>query len=321
MRNLILAVVALAVGAFVFVSWKIRSDVAESVDMMVMMMSPYAVVDYDGVSATLTGELTVNGVRARVKGFTDEVYIDRIGIDTPSFLSLMALSDPQKLAASGGDALPKYFGLLVEGLRMPVNADYGHMLYDARLQSLNVSDADNPATECTGKYGLSPETLMAMGYREYDLSMSARFRDLGNDYAVEIAVESADMWSIDGELIIVGNLASTMALGSQARAKMRQMRFEYTDLSLNDRIRKYCRLRGLSDDEIHTAMLDSFEFMGRDNGIEFDEYVLDPFIEFLSGKETFILTAEPTEPVNLSQLSLYNPKDVPALLQLSAEAR
>ena len=130
MRNAILGLIALAVGTFLFTSWKIKSDVSEGVDMAVMMMSPYAVVTYDGVSVTLTGEVTVDGVQVRVKGFTDDFYIDAIGIDTPSFLSLMKLSDPQSIALSGGDGLPKYFGVIVEGFRMPVDADYA--LQDAR---------------------------------------------------------------------------------------------------------------------------------------------------------------------------------------------
>ena len=101
---------------------------------------------------------------------------------------------------------------------------------------------------------------------------------------------------------------------------MREMRIEFTDLSMNERIWNYCRSRGLSDEEIHAAMLESFEFMGRNNGIEFDEYVLDPYLEFLGGKTTLIVTARPNEPVAFSQIDLYKPSDVPALLNLEATA-
>jgi hypothetical protein len=270
---------------------------------------------------TLTGEVAIDGFRVKVKGFQDEFSVDRIGIDTPSFLSLMALSNPQDLMMAGSSALPKSFGVFIEGIRMPVDSDYAHLLHEERLAELGVDDAETPANECTGKYGLSPDALRAMGYNDYNVSASATFRERGNDYAVEISSDSEDMWSVDGEVVIVGNLSTALMGGGGSRAKMRGMRFEYTDLSLNDRIRKYCAELGLSEDEIQAAMLDSFEFMGLENGVQFDEYVMEPFVEFLNGKQTFILTAEPNEPVNLSQLELYNPKDVPALLQLTAEVR
>jgi len=321
MRNLIIAVVCLALAGFLFTAWKIQRDVARGVDGAVMMMSPYAVVQYDGVSATLTGELTVDGIRARIKGYTDEFYIDRIGIDTPSFLSLMKLRDMEKLVTSGDDFLPAYFGIVVEGLRMPVDADYGSEAHSARLAKLGVQDSLSPAAECTGKYGLSPSALLAMGYEEYDLSMSALIRHNSDDYDVEITSSSTDMWNLELELKLVGNMLTELAKGTRYRPKMREMRIEYTDESMNERIVDYCKRRGLSEDEIHTAMLDSFKFMGEDNGIEFSENILDPFVEFLGDRDTFILTAKPREPLNLSQISLYSPKDVPALLLLEAEVR
>jgi hypothetical protein len=319
-KKLIIALVCLAVAGFLYASWKIKRDVAKGVDAAVVSMSPYAVVQYDGVSATLTGELTVNGIRARVKGFTDEIYIDRIGIDTPSFLSLMKLGNMEKLARSGDNFLPKYFGIVVEGFKMPVDADYVSEAHAARLEQLGVEDASDPGIECTGKYGLSPAALLAMGYKEYDLSMSAGLRQRDNDYAVEITSSGTDMWSLDAELILVGDMFTEMSKGSRYRPKMSEMRIEYTDQSRNERMVDYCKRLGLSDDEVQTAMLDSFDFLGKDNGVEFNKDIKEQFAEFLGGRETFILTAKPREPLNLSQISLYNPKDVPALLLLEAEA-
>jgi hypothetical protein len=49
--------------------------------------------------------------------------------------------------------------------------------------------------------------------------------------------------------------------------------------------------------------------------------VLIPYQKFLAGGSKFILTAEPNEPINLSQIDLYKPEDVPALLNLSAQVQ
>lgn len=321
MKKLIVVALVIGAGAYSGIKWKMHRDVESSVDMAVMMMSPVAIIQYDGVSSTMSGELTIDGIRGRVKGFNDEFFIDRLGIDTPSFLSLMKLGDAQGLMMSGEEFLPKYFGIIVEGLRMPADADYGYKLYNARIEELGVSDAEEPASKCTGKYSFSPEALLAMGYSQYDLSLSARFRQLDQNYAVEVETSSADMWAVDAELLLTGNMVNELAKGPRYRPRMGEMRLEYTDQSLRDRIAKYCRLQGLSDDEIAAAQLDAFLFFGRQSGIEFDEYVIEPYKDFLDGKSTLVVTAQPSEPVSLSQISLYKPSDVPALLQLSAEAQ
>ena len=67
--------------------------------------------------------------------------------------------------------------------------------------------------------------------------------------------------------------------------------------------------------------METFKFMGAEMGIEFDEYVLEPLAEFLNGGTSLTFTADPNDPVTISQITLYKPSDVPALLQLSAEAR
>ena len=83
-------------------------------------------------------------------------------------------------------------------------------------------------------------------------------------------------------------------------------------------VNRVCEL-GLSDDEIIAAELDAFKAAGMENGIAFDEFVMIPYQKFLSGGSKFVLTAKPSEPISLSQIDLYKPADVPALLNLTAE--
>lgn len=320
MRNLVIAVLVLAAVGYFGIKWKLHSDVESGVDMAVLMMKPYVAIEYDGISSTLSGELTIDGIRGRVQGYDDAFSIGRLGIDTPSFLSLMKFSDMQSVMMVRKDVLPEYFGIILEGLKMPVDADYGHSLHAAQIAALGVSDAEEPASECTGKYGFSPQALVAMGYEEYDLSFHARFRQEGGQYGVEIHSGSADMWDVDARLMLAGNMASQLAMGPAYRPKLSEMEIVYNDRSLKDRVAAYCRRLGLSAEDAITAQVDAFRYVGTQVGIEFDEYVMDPYREFLDGKSTLVVTAKPLEPVGLSSIALYKPSDVPALLQLSAEA-
>ena len=84
MKNLIIWAVILGTVGYGGSKFLLHHKVEKGVDMAVLFMSPFANVQYDGVSSTMTGELTIDGIRAQINGFKDEIYIERLGIDTPS---------------------------------------------------------------------------------------------------------------------------------------------------------------------------------------------------------------------------------------------
>ncbi len=322
MGKFIVGLVAAGLAGFFGAKWKMENDVADAVDMMVMMSSPYADVQYDGVTSTLTGELTVDGIRINIHGIDEETSIGRFGIDTPSFLSLMKLNDVDTYwGGTDEDILPSYFGVIIEHVRMPTNGDIARQSYRERLEELGIEGEIETGAACTGRYGFSPSAFRELGYNEFDLSMSMRFRDMGSRYSIEVEAENAGVVSINGEMVLAGDMVSELAKGPRYRPRLDELRIEYIDHSHNERVVEYCQSLGLSDEEIFAAQMDTFKFMGAEMGIEFDEYVLEPLEEFLNGGSALVFTADPTEPVTISQINLYKPSDVPALLQLSAEAR
>lgn len=320
MKNALIFVIILGALVFGGTKWHMHRKVGDSVDIAVLMMAPFVEITYEGVSSTLSGQLTVDGVRARVTGFRDEVVIDRIGIDTPSFLSLLKLADitSNPLAVAGD--MPDYFGFIAEGVRMPVNADYFREIHQMQLAALGVAESDDAATECVGKYGFSPTALAGLGYTEQVVSVALIFRQEGSRFVVDISSSADQMWDVDIEMTLAGDMVTELSKGPAYRPRMRDLRIEYVDRSLNDRVRKYCASRGLTDEEIFAAQMDAFQFMGEANGIVFDEYMVNPYKDFLRGKSSLVITAKPSEPVTLSQLKLYKPSDVPALLDLTATA-
>lgn len=321
MGKFIAGLIAAGLASFFGAKWKMEGDVEAWVDMMVMMSSPYADVEYDGVSSTLTGELTVDGIRINIHGVDEEVSIGRFGIDTPSFLSLMKLNDMEAGWGSGRDILPSYFGVIIENVRMPTGGDLAREGYRDRLEELGIEGDIETGAACTGRYGFSPRAFQALGYDEFDMSLSMRFRDLGSRYSVEVEAENAGIMSINGEMILAGDMVAELSKGPRYRPRLDELRIEYVDHSHNERVVRYCQTLGLSDEEIRAAQMETFKFMGAEMGIEFDEYVLEPLEAFLDGGEVLVFTADPNDPVAISQINLYKPSDVPALLQLSAEVR
>ena len=311
---------AILVGAIGYGGAKfyLHSEVSDAMDMAVLMMSPYANVEYDGVGSTLSGELTVDGVRIRIDGYTDDLTIDRIGIDTPSFLSLISLSN---LSSKGPDAMPEQIGFLVEGMRIPANADYYDDFYKFSLVAQDAENPDSAAVECTGRYGFSPAALSALGYEDQVMSMYMSIRDEESRFSFDMQISMDDMWDMDASVALAGNMVAEMMKGAATQPRLSSMHAEFTDRSLNGRVQKYCEQRGLTAAETMRAQIESFEFVGKIYGIEFDQYMIDPYKEFLMGKSTLIITAQPSNPVAFSQIDLYKPSDVPALLNLAAIAR
>jgi hypothetical protein len=290
------------------------------VDQAVLMMSPFVNVKYDGVSSTMGGELTVDTIEAQINDFSDPITIDRLGIDTPSYFSLLNLADMAENVGNPNDTIPEYFGFIAEGIRMRVDADYFKFMHAQLQQVVSESDIDEPSAVCTGKYGFSPETLEALGYSEQVVSVAAYFRREPANFTVSMTSEVEDMWSINAEVTLAGNMIAELSQGPRARPKLSALRIEYVDNSLNQRVADYCGRLGLSSDELIAAQLDKLAQIGDSLGIEFDEYVIDPYREFIGGKSRLVITAKPVEPVSLSQIGLYKASDVPALLDLSAEA-
>lgn len=318
MRNLIILLLLAGGVGYGATKYYLHSEVEDAMDTAVLMMSPYADVQYRGVSSTVTGELTIEDIRVQIKGFADELRIDRVGIDTPSFLSLLDLGDLAELQRSG---MPKSIGILVEGVHMPANADFYERLYLASLEMRGVDGSGDAAAQCTGKYGFSPAALRELGYNEQVYSLRLTARNEKSRYSIDVVSSSAGMWDVAGTVNLAGDITSDVMKGAAFSPRLRDMHIEFTDRSLNERVRKYCGELGLSDEDTIQAQLDTLNYFGASNGIEFDDYVIAPYREFLAGKSTLVVTAKPNEPLDLSQIDLYKPSDVPALLNLEATAR
>ena len=321
MRNLIIWAIIVGTIGFFGTKWYMHKRVGEGVDMMVLMMSPWAQVEYNGISSTLTGELTIDNVSTYITGFKDELKIGHIGIDTPSFLTLMELGDIGTGMTSVPE-VPEYFGFIAKDVRFPVDADYFKKLYRMMLETAGVGDdANSAAAKCVGKYGFSSEALKGLGYDEQVLSMSIILRQLEQSYAMEMKLDVEDMWKMDAVMTLAGDMTAEFMKGTAYRPKLREMRIEFEDDSLIERVNKYCDRLGLTPEQIRTAQMDKLDYMGRENGIVFDEYMIEPYKKFLDEKTTLVVTAKPNEPISVTHIDLYAPADVPALLNLEASVQ
>ena len=315
MKKLLILVVLVAALGYGGATWMLHSKVGDSMDSLVLLAAPFAKIEYGGIRSTLGGELTIENVTIDFNDFSDDLEIGRVGIDTEHFLALLEMNDFLSMQSR---EVPDYFGFIVDDVRLPSDADYFLAAFRALEEAAGEAYPDDPAARCSGQAGLSPELLAELGYAEQRFSMRMGFERADRGVSVNIDTRVEDMWDAHIDLDIAGDVSPQALMAQAYRPRMSSMRLEYTDLSFNERVRQNCIRQGLSEEEILTAQLDAFRQFGMDNGIEFDEYVIEPYMEFLKGKDTLVITATPNEPVALSQIDLYKPSDVPALLQLEA---
>ena len=301
-------------GAKGYLYYKAR----QGIESAVLMMSPHVDLKYGGISSTISGELTLDNVSMRLAGYSDEIVIGRLGIKTPNFLALLNLSELSSGSSQG--KAPEYFGLIAEAIQISADADYYQDFYKTSIAAIAPSDLGQGGVQCVGKYGYSPRTLKSLGYSNLTMSISMIFRQVDNNYITEMGIDIVDMVDFDMTISMAGNLMSGLARGTSYRPKLRELHMKITDQSLNSRVEKYCTKLGLTPEQILRAHLNALRYMGKMQGIVFDEYVIDPYKQYLAGKPTLVVTAKPREPLDLERISRYQPSDVPALLNLEAVA-
>lgn len=319
MKKLIVWTLLLAGVGYMGAKLYIANRVSSALDNLLIMASPFANVTYSGVSSTMGGTLSVDDVEVKVNGYRDPVRADKISIVTPGFWYLLDLG---KFGSNPfGNEVPDSLGFEILGFHSAVDSDLIKMMYrSAKEQAPDPGDID-AAAECTAKYGYSPQILLDLGYRELLADMRMGYRKQGNDMVIDVNTAVADMYDMQFELTVDGAMSPQALMMGSYRPKLKDARLEYVDRSLNQRTGELCARAGLSLDEVLAAQLDAFNTFGEKSGIVFDEEIIEPYKEFLAGKDTFVVTARPHEPLNMSQIDLYKPSDVPALLNLTAEAR
>lgn len=320
MRNILILACAVVVVGYFGSKYYLHDEVSRNLDTMLAAARPVADVQYEGVSSTLSGELGIDGVTVQLSGFSDPLYIESVRIVTPGYFHLLDLASLGD--APGGEfEFPENLAIVFRGLTMSVDADYLKVMSDARRAQFGAELAASPAADCVGKYGFTSAMLKQLGYSDLVMDASVGYRQEGQRFVVDLSTNVAEMYDFALALTFDSiPTPQTMVMGA-FQPRLVHGRLEYIDRSLEERVMKLCtEERNLTEEAVVAARVEALRSVASSSGVELDSYVMDPYLEFVRGKDRFVVTAQPIEPVDLTQLGLYKASDVPALLNLSAEA-
>lgn len=318
MKKLILLSLIAGCCAYFGFKFYLHYRVSSALDMMLIMAAPFAQIQYQGVSSSISGKISIDDIIVHMNDYRDPLTIDKLSLITPGFFFLMNMTNS---GGSGADFnIPESLGIAVDGIRASTSADFVRKIYELNQQQVAASDAESVAAVCTGKYGFAPQTLQQLGYKDLEVNLQMSYRQDDRNLFLDVAAGIVDMVQVNMTIKLADRLTRESLLRRDYRPRLVEGRLEYLDLSLNARSAALCAQQGLPEGDILQAQVDAFAASGIENGLEFDDYVIGPFTEFLAGKSTFVLTAKPGEPISLSQIALYKPSDVPALLNLEGES-
>lgn len=315
MRNaLILACVLVVVGYFGS-KYYLHDKVTRNLDTVIAAVKPMVDISYEGVSSTFSGELGIDGVTIRFADFVDPLQVQSVRIVTPGYFDLLALAD----IGRSDFELPESLAVAFRGVMVPVGADY-FAPFDALREQTVAQESLGPAADCAGRHGFAQETLRELGYSRLLIDASVGYRIENGRFMVDLVNNVADMSDMAVTLTFDAVPSPQTVMMGAFQPRLVNGRMEYVDRSLEERVMKLCTgEHEVAHDVVIEARKAAFQETASSMGIVFDEYVMDPYTEFLRGKDRFVMTARPIEPVNLLQIGLYKPSDVPALLNLSAE--
>ena len=310
MRNLIVAAAVIGVGGYFGAKFYVQYKAAQDLDAVLAQMKPVVDVEYDAVVATMAGELRVEGVTLHVPQFNDAVTIESVGVQTPGFLFLLGF-DKSKLE------FPERLGVAFEGIRVSADSDFLRKLDDMR--TARSATELTPAEQCASTSGFTPAMLKRLGYYELVSDLTMSFRRDADRLIVAFGADVEDMYDVDVELTLEG-ISDPTSMARGARPLFVGGRLDYVDQSLNERIMKHCAERQVTPEDVLAVQLREANELAREAGMELDALIIQPYTDFLLGKQRFTLTSQPPRPVDLTRLSLYKRSDVPNLLNLTAEA-
>lgn len=290
--------------------------VGRAVDQLIAQAQPFVDIQYDQIDSTLDGAIGITRLKIRPLKTNDTVRIESVMLHTPGLMFLLGLDDEALF-----DEIPDAFGVSVNGLHVDMNGKLMQDLDEALLDNY----AHHPEIQALyeggrgcGKTGMLTSTeWRLMGYSAFqaDFKLGVRTDKERGEMAFDFNSRYADMFDMEVE-------ATLLASNFQAKPKLKKMGLKYVDRSMTRRFAEYCAKHEGEALEAHIAGQTAFlQRMLKKNGMELTPDLIQAYQNFLRSPNELIVRMAPLEPVDPSTFHVYKPIDIPALLNMSAQAR
>lgn len=315
-RNFLLLLLAAPVVGFLAVKLYVHVQVGNTVEMLISQARPVADISYGRVTSDVEGRVGLSEVVVRPAGINDQVRIGEVSIKLPSLLYVLRLED----RVSNQD-LPTSLSLEVHDVTISTHGDLAAG-WEAAMFEGDPGGRQRAFDNCVTRTSL-PTQMYLLDYDQIRGSLEAGYyyHEESGNLVLHGQAGQIDGVSFRGELGLVVDSFDLASLGrTLSNPEIARAAVEISDAGYFQRLYRYCENDSGMPREAVVAML-AEELLTAFDGLPMkpDEPLMAAYTEFVSGASRIVFTAEPREPKKLQYLSLYDPVDVPAVLNINAQ--
>ncbi|HEX9627982.1 MAG TPA: hypothetical protein VGA00_13670 [Acidiferrobacterales bacterium] len=204
-------------------------QVKQAVDNMVFALSPYAHVQYGGITSGVDGTLGVEKLRVEPRGVADVMTIDSVEIKTPGLMFLLRGWKVQETRE-----LPESLSLIVRGAELGTDGALMRAMFGAMGD-----DAAGVLHHCGEHRALGIAELRKLGYHAVRMDARVGYEYVGarNRSFAEWTVH--DMWNMKLDMEATG-VSRRLFEMDDADAYLASVSLSYRDLALTQRVTAMC---------------------------------------------------------------------------------
>ncbi|MDG1582032.1 hypothetical protein [Pseudomonas sp. GOM6] len=301
-------VLVLAIALLIKVSlWlSVRSIMNDAV----AKLSPFMLISYEGITSSFDGRVGVEGLKARLPMFDDEVRVAHAELKFDGLRSLLAFKE--KLAEG---KFPEQMAVNLKGLEIDVHGPLMELIHSAP-QERNLYSALSSAA-CGRSSIIGVDELLDMGYRtlETDSHFSYLFQPGAQTLTFSLNADTRDM----GDYRISLSLANMSDKPGDLRAnppRVSSITLEFNDNQYLRRVNEYCAAKlGLSKDEYLQTAIEHLDSSLRAQRIALDSALLDALKNYYADPQALRIELAPSEGAALDGLQFFEESDVIAMLR------
>lgn len=307
-KKIFAALIVLPIAVYAGLKLWIGHNVKESMEQLTNAARPFASLRYSTISSTLwNGRVSIEGVRIRPNGFSEDLVIRDLEFRTGGPLALVMA--PRQLRAS---ELPPQLQIAARGVTLDTNGP----LFGAMETLQRASAPKEGLAHCGGLAYIGPQELRQLGYDTLSMDVALRYEHIRQPEQLQVSLDwsTRDMVALHTSFTLTG-APSTWKLAPNLSA----VKVTYKDLSYTERLKKFCtKASAITEAAYIEAEVNRPDSAYRQQwGFVPGPGLRAAYRQFLEKPGELVLVARPGG-IDPRTLEFYKPEDILTMLNVTA---
>ncbi len=275
-------------------------QVKSNLDELIASIRPFVKIEYSGISASLLGDVELQGIRARPVPFNDAITIDRLILQSSSWSNFLSLRTQVRHGV-----ITDVLDLRLTNIRYDLNADY------AREEPASVVEAEDGKASldvllCGDERSIDRQSLLRMGYDSLSGEVNLLVEPSANSQLVKLnlAAEFPMLFKADASVWLGLSQGGTLRREGMAKTSIKLFGLTLSDLGYNQRWQGFCsQAANLSTSTYLEAYRGEINEWLMAEGRSVDDSLLDAFVSAKAPQSIVAARLEPSERLEVGALA------------------